>query len=225
VSIRKECAEIVMKMVYDSNTDWLERNLLAYLQDTEVPIDGSTLLPGKVKPMPLGPVEILEVKFPGNQFRGEIAPALAELVESGTIRIIDFLFVARDEEGKVFVTEFNDLGESMLAVFDPLVSEVSGLISTNDVAHMSEALEPNSSAAIMLFENVWATRFVDALRNANAELIFSERIPRALIEEAVAAAMVEEMDEELAQLEDEEMDEELAEAEGEEGSGSSVYGQ
>lgn len=144
--------------------------------------------------MSLGPVEILEVKFPGNHFTGEIAPAIAELVESGMVRIIDFLFVGRAEDGKVIVTEFNDMGESLMATFDPLVSEVSGLISSEDVARMSEALEPNSSAAIMLFENVWATRFADALRNANAEIIFNERIPRAVIEEALAVALVEAVD-------------------------------
>jgi hypothetical protein len=139
--------------------------------------------------MPLGPVEILEVKFPGNQFSGEIAPALAELVESGTIRIIDFLFVGRDAEGTVLVTEFNDLGEAALAVFDPLVAEISGMISHDDVAALSEALEPNSSAAIMLFENVWAAKFVQSLRNANAELILSQRIPREVIELAAEAAL------------------------------------
>jgi len=141
--------------------------------------------------MPLGPIEILEVKFPGNQFKGEIAPALAELVESGMIRIIDFLFVGRDENGQVLVTEFNDLGESLVAVFDPIVSEVSELISEEDIAELSVALEPGSSAAIMLFENVWATRFAEALRGANAEIILNERIPLSVIEAAVAAALEE----------------------------------
>lgn len=166
-------------------------------------------MPGKECAMPLGPVEILEVKFPGNQFTGEIAPALAELVGSGMIRIIDFLFVGRADDGRVVVTEFNDLGEAMIATYDPLVSEVSGLISEEDVARMSEALEPGSSAAIMLFENVWATRFADSLRNANAEVILNERIPRDVIEMALLAALEEAVDEELAE---EELEEELEEA-------------
>jgi uncharacterized membrane protein len=148
--------------------------------------------------MSLGPVEILVVKFPGNQFKGEILPALADLVESGTIRIIDFLFVVRDESGKTLVTEFNDMGEAFIAQIDPLVDEVSGLISQQDVAEMSAAIEPGSSAAMMLFENVWATRFTDALRNANAELIMNERIPRTVIEMAVAAALEAALDEEFA---------------------------
>ena len=139
--------------------------------------------------MPLGPVEMLEVKFPGNQFRGEIVPALAELVDTGMIRIIDFLFVGRDEDGTVLVTEFNDLGEGLIAVFDQVVDEVSELISEEDIALLSASLEPGSSAAIMLFENVWATRFAESLRNANAEIILNERIPLSVIEEAVAAAL------------------------------------
>ena len=139
--------------------------------------------------MPLGPVEMLEVKFPGNQFRGEIVPALAELVDTGMIRIIDFLFVGRDEDGTVLVTEFNDLGEGLIAVFDPVVDEISELFSEEDIATLSDSLEPGSSAAIMLFENVWATRFAESLRNANAEIILNERIPLSVIEEAVAAAL------------------------------------
>lgn len=145
--------------------------------------------------MPLGPIEILEVKFPGNQFRGEIVPALAELVDSGMIRIIDFLFVGRDDDGNVLVTEFNDMGEALIAAFDPVVDEVSELISDEDIATMSASLEPGSSAAIMLFENVWATRFANSLRAANAEIILNERIPLSVIEEAVAAALEESINE------------------------------
>lgn len=180
--------------------------------------------------MPLGPVEILEVKFPGNQFSGEILPALSELVESGTIRIIDFLFVARDYEGTVLVTEFNDLGEGVLAVFDPLVAEISGMISHEDVTALSHALEPNSSAAIMLFENVWAAKFAQSLRNANAELIFNQRIPREVIELAAEAALLDMIDEAIEEDELEaEFEEELALlddeiAEDEEDGDDAVYG-
>lgn len=144
--------------------------------------------------MPLGPVEILEVEFPGNQFTGELAPALAELIETGMIRIIDFLFVGHAEDGSVLVTEFNDLGESLVQIYSPLISEVSGLISDEDVAALSESLPTGSSAAIMLFENVWATRFAEALRNANARVVVNERIPMRVIDAAVAAALEEALD-------------------------------
>jgi len=139
--------------------------------------------------MALGPVELLVVKFPGNQFKGEIAPALTELVESGTIRVIDILFVNKDENGKVEMVEINDLDDDNYAVFDPIVSDVTSMLNEDDVQAFSAALEPNSSAALMLFEDTWATRFRDALVNANAEVVMSERIPRAAVEKLMAESV------------------------------------
>ena len=138
--------------------------------------------------MPIGPIELLVVKFPGNQFKGEIAPALAELVENGTIRIIDLLFAIKDEEGTLAVLELNELGDETLAVFKPEPSELSDTLTEEDGQALGGGLENNSSAAILLFENVWATKFADAMRNANGELILNERIPRAVIDELIASA-------------------------------------
>jgi hypothetical protein len=138
--------------------------------------------------MAIGPIELLVVKFPGNQFKGEIAPALQELVENGTIRIIDLIFAIKDEEGTLAVLELNDLGDEKLAVFAPQPSELSGTLTEEDAHSLAGGLENNSSAAILLFENTWATRFADAMRNANGQLILSERIPRAVIDELIAGA-------------------------------------
>jgi hypothetical protein len=137
--------------------------------------------------MSYGPIELLVVKFPGNQFKGEIAPALRELVETGTIRVIDIVFVNKDENGVVEAVEINDLDDDDYATFDPVVSDVTGLLSPEDIQQLSEGLDNDSSGALMLFENTWARSFVDSLRNANAELIFNERIPRKVIEEVLAA--------------------------------------
>jgi Family of unknown function (DUF6325) len=136
--------------------------------------------------MAIGPIELLVVKFPGNQFKGEIAPALQELVETGTIRIIDLIFAIKDEEGTLAVIELNALGDETLAVFAPEPSELSGSLTEDDARTLSGGLENNSSAAILLFENTWATRFADALRNANGQLVMIERVPRAVIEELIA---------------------------------------
>jgi hypothetical protein len=138
----------------------------------------------------LGPIEFLAVKFPGNRFRGEITPALAELVERGTVRIVDLLFVQKETDGAVRVIELADLGEEDYLAFEAVVSDVSGLLGHEDAQQIASALEPNSSAALLLFENVWATRFVDAIANANGEVIVSERIPRAMVEEMAAAETV-----------------------------------
>ena len=141
--------------------------------------------------MSFGPIELLVVKFPGNEFKGEIAPALQELVDTGTIRVIDIVFVTKDEEGSLTAVEISDLDGEAYAVFDPLVADVAGLLSHEDVRDLSSGLENNSSGAIMLFENAWATRFVEAVRNANGEVVLSERIPRAVIEEVLAATPAE----------------------------------
>jgi Family of unknown function (DUF6325) len=136
--------------------------------------------------MGIGPIELLVVKFPGNQFKGEIAPALRELVETGTIRIIDLIFAIKDEEGTLAVLELNALGDETLAVFEPDPSELSGSLTEDDARTLTGGLENNSSAAILLFENTWATKFVDAMRNANGELVMIERVPRAVIDELIA---------------------------------------
>jgi translation initiation factor IF-2 len=137
--------------------------------------------------MKFGPVELLVIRFPGNQFKGEIIPALEELVKKGTIRIIDVLFVKKDAKGNAEMIEMNDLEDEIYAAFDPIVSDIQGMLTEEDVVYLTGNLEKNSSAAVMLFENVWATRFRDAIVNAKGEIILSERIPRQVIEEIQAA--------------------------------------
>jgi len=136
--------------------------------------------------MSLGPVELLVVKFPGNEFKGEIGPALADLVESGTVRVIDLLFIMKTEQGEVIARELSDLTNTGYVAFDPLVSEITGLLSDDDVQEVAGMLENNSSGALLLFENIWAKRFRDTLENANAELIMIERVPHQVVEEALA---------------------------------------
>jgi len=135
----------------------------------------------------LGPVELLFVQFPGNRFTGEIAPALADLVASGTIRIIDLVFVAKDDEGNSVGFELEDIGDESRAFFDPLVDTLESLISDEDVEDLSDALEPNSSAAIMLFEHRWAIPFRDALANSGGELVARLPIPATVLAEIAAA--------------------------------------
>jgi hypothetical protein len=134
--------------------------------------------------MAIGPVEYIIVGFPGNQFNGEIAPELAKLVESGTIRVLDLLFITKDADGDVAVIEFEDHAD--VALFNALDGEVGGLISEQDVEYAAADLEPNSSAAILMWEDVWATPFVEALRASGAVLIEGARIPHDLIEAAEA---------------------------------------
>jgi translation initiation factor IF-2 len=139
--------------------------------------------------MSVGPIEYLVVAFPGNKFKGEIVPALAELVENEIIRILDLVFIMKDEEGNVAAVELSELepdhdaaGMSDLAQID------QGLLNEEDIQLAAEALDNNSSAGLLVFENVWATKFAEAVRNADGVLVANERIPYDVVQAAMAAA-------------------------------------
>jgi hypothetical protein len=134
--------------------------------------------------MPIGPVEYIIVGFPGNQFTGEIAPELGKLIDSGTIKVIDLVFITKDEDGNVASFEFDQRDE--LAAFAQLDGEVGGILSQEDIDYASDALEPNSSAALLIWEDTWAAPFVEALRNSGGVLIEGSRIPHELVEAALA---------------------------------------
>lgn len=132
-------------------------------------------------PLATAPVDFAVLQFPGNQFRGEIVPALTRLVENNTIRVIDVLIVARDEDGTTAVIELSDLGDAEYSVWDPIVGDTAGLLAEADALALADAVEPGSSAALLLYENTWAQELADAVINANGRLILSERIPRDVI--------------------------------------------
>lgn len=140
--------------------------------------------------MAVGPCDLIVVKFPGNKFRGEIAPALGRLVESKTIKILDILFAIKDENGDVAILEVKDVdGDGVADIV--AISEIDGAIGPDDVEDAAQLLEPNSSALLLLFENSWAAEVTQAMRNADGELLFMERIPAAIVEEALAAVAAE----------------------------------
>jgi hypothetical protein len=129
----------------------------------------------------IGPVEYLIVAFPGNQFRGEIAPALADLVEAGTIRIIDIAFASKDEDGEIAAFELSDLDPEVRQGLENLGAESSGLFSEDDLTAAAEVLEPNSSAALLVWENLWAKPVVAAIRDAGGELYDYDRVPHEIV--------------------------------------------
>lgn len=136
--------------------------------------------------VPIGPVELLVIKFPGNQFKGEIAPALFDLVDNGTIRIIDLVFAMKDKDGTFDMVEIKDLENKEIAAFERALTGGLPLLSEDDLRQVAGTMEPNSAAAVLLFENTWATRFRDSLLNANAELTFNIRIPYTAIQELMS---------------------------------------
>jgi hypothetical protein len=129
----------------------------------------------------VGPVEYMIVAFPGNKFRGEIVPALQELVDSQTIRIIDLTFVGKDADGEVAGFELSDLDEDVQSALKRMGAEATGLFNEEDLMLAAEALEPNSSAALLVWEDLWATRFADAVRDADGVLVDIQRVPHEIV--------------------------------------------
>ena len=137
----------------------------------------------------MGPVEYLIVEFPGNKFKGEIVPALKELTKNGTIHIIDLLFIKKDAQGAVIAVELNNLPAAEAAPFDDLDGEIDGLLNEEDFQIVAGKLRPNSSAALLVFEHAWATRLRDAVVKSGGRLVDNERIPAAVVEAAMQAAL------------------------------------
>lgn len=129
----------------------------------------------------MGPIDYLVVEWPGRQPTGEAAPYLVDLVDRGLIRILDLAFIAKAEDGSVARLEIADLGDEVeeYAVF---AGASSGLLSDEDTDEAAAALEPGTSAALLVYENCWAGPFAAAVRRSGGQLVASGRIPtQALI--------------------------------------------
>jgi len=135
----------------------------------------------------MGPIDYIVVEWPGRQPNGEVAPQLVDLVERGLIRILDLVFVAKDEEGNVAGLEISELAGEVaeLSVFE---GASSGLISDEDVDEAGGVLEPGTSAALLVFENAWAAPFVSAVRRSGGQLVASGRIPAQDLLDALDAS-------------------------------------
>lgn len=135
----------------------------------------------------MGPIDYLLVEWPGRQPNGEVAPHLIDLVDRGLIRILDLALIAKDEDGTVAGIELADLGDGgmELSVFE---GASSGLLSEDDIGEAGAALEPGTSAALLVFENTWAAPFAAAVRRSGGQLVASGRIPVEAIEAALDAA-------------------------------------
>jgi uncharacterized membrane protein len=135
-----------------------------------------------------GFVQYLIVAFPENRFSGQIAPAIADLVEAGTIRVIDLAFVMKDANGDVAAMEYADLAPEVAAAFSKFADTDGGLFNEDDFMAAGEELEPNSSAALLVWENLWATKVADAIRDAGGVMLDFDVIPADVVKAARAYA-------------------------------------
>ena len=125
----------------------------------------------------LGPVDWIVVEFPGSRFNGEIAPALRDLVQRELIRVLDLLILKKDQDGSLEAFELSDLDPSEAGELRSYEQELAMLLSEDDVTAVAAAIEPGSSAAVLVWENTWAAPFASAVRRAGGQLVASGRIP------------------------------------------------
>jgi Family of unknown function (DUF6325) len=125
----------------------------------------------------LGPVDYLIVEFPAgtSNFTGEMAAELLALVDAGTIRVIDILILTKNDAGTVDAMELSDIAD--LGPLQALETELAELLAADDVEHLAAAMDPGSTAGVLIWENLWAAPFASAARRSGGQLIATGRIP------------------------------------------------
>jgi Family of unknown function (DUF6325) len=131
----------------------------------------------------IGPVEYVVIGFPGNRFKGEIVPAIAELVDND---IIDVAFIKKDADGTVTTFEYDSFDDVLEFGFADIDGEAGGVLNDEDLGLAAETVEPNSSASLIVWEHRWAARVAQAIRDAGGRIIAGERIPHEIVERALA---------------------------------------
>jgi hypothetical protein len=124
----------------------------------------------------MGPIDYVVIEWPGKQPSGEAAPLLVDLVDKGIIRVLDLVFITKDEDGSVAGVEFSDVA-GQVPELEVLEGASSGLVADDDIAAAGEALEPGTSAALLVYENSWAGPFAAAVRRGGGQLVANGRIP------------------------------------------------
>ena len=135
--------------------------------------------------MSVGSIEYVVIAFPGNHFKGEIIPAIQELVDNGIVRILDIVIVVRDADGDVESLEVSALPPDQAAPWAVLDHKVHGLLNEDDIIAIAGALEPESSAAVLVWENVWSARFAQAVMNADGVLVANVKVPADVVKAAM----------------------------------------
>ena len=137
----------------------------------------------------LGPVDVAVILFEGNKFNGDVAPSIIELVQLGTVRVIDMAFVSKDLDGTTTFIEVEDA--EVAEAFGPIHDAQLDLLSDEDLAAAADDLPAGSSALVIVWENTWAGRLAAAIRGSHGQVLALERIPREDVLRAVAALEVE----------------------------------
>lgn len=132
----------------------------------------------------LAPVEYIVIDFPGNRFDGSIVPALVDLVDKRTVRILDLVFVKKDNDGSVDCFEFDQLDE--LGDFGALDGDAGDVLSDDDVLALADDIPPGSSALFIVWEDLWAADLGRAVRNAGGEVLIGGRVPHQVVTDIIS---------------------------------------
>jgi hypothetical protein len=124
----------------------------------------------------MGPIDYVVLEWPGRQPSGEVAPLLIDLAERGIVRFLDIAFLAKDEDGSMTVLDAGSFGDGA-AAFAEFDGASSGMLGDDDLEEAAAALEPGTSAAVIVWENRWAAPVATALRRSGGQLVASGRIP------------------------------------------------
>lgn len=127
-------------------------------------------------PTTVAPVDLVVLEFPGSTFTGDIAPALADLTDSGIIRILDMIIIARSDDGSITAIELTDLDDAVTARFDAIDGEAGGLLSDDDIAAAGAAIAPGTTAAVIVWRNVWADRLNSAVAESGGRVVAHDRL-------------------------------------------------
>jgi len=140
----------------------------------------------------LGPVDWIVVEFPGSKFNGEIAPHVQQLVDKEIIRVLDLLILKKDDDGSLEAFEVKDLDDSEAGQLRAYEDELAHLLSEDDITSLAAAMDPGTTAAVLVWENLWAAPFASAVRHAGGQLVANGRIPIQALIAAVEADASEE---------------------------------
>ncbi len=135
--------------------------------------------------MTYGPIDFIALEFQTDQLTGESLPALLELVQQKIVRVIDLVIILKDQDGAYMVLEIEELAPDVLAVFDPLEVEISGIIQVEDIELIAEQMEANTTAALLLIENLWAIKFGEAVTRSSGRMVMYDRIPFEVVNETL----------------------------------------
>lgn len=136
--------------------------------------------------MTIGPLEFVVIGYKGDRFTSEIVPELTSIQEKGLIRVVDLIFARKDTDGTVKALEVHDLNDEELAVFNPIKEDLMRLLTPQDIALLTEAIPPGTSAAIVLLEHAWIVRLTEGLNRADAVLLAGGMVPQAAMEQLEA---------------------------------------